>query len=254
MEAPASSQRESSGPNGREWPCLRFSRIDVTNAHDVSGFILWLCGQGDFVTPESGSEDQMDSQRLLEALWGWQGAPRKRMARLCWQMLVRNRSAEYFDQHFTFDNHWLERQIVESVHVLSPIQKKLRWVLKGFQKRRHDDGFIGQGSWGEEWFLPPSQTAYVRKQLRSSRPDILEESSNYEDSLRYYRLPYFELATADPHRVYVGEHQQNGGVCVWIKGRLTGSIRSATLFSLSANHLAPVSAGDTSVEAHPNFH
>jgi hypothetical protein len=36
------------------------------------------------------SEDLVDPQGLLETLWSWQGAPRKRMAKLCWQLLVKN--------------------------------------------------------------------------------------------------------------------------------------------------------------------
>jgi hypothetical protein len=92
-------------------------------------------------------------------------------------------------------------------------------VLDGFQERRKKDLLIGQGSWGEEWLLPPNQTAFVRKQLRRARPDVVEESSNYEDSLRYYMPPYLEVVCDDGNRVYVGEHQSHGRAHVWVEDR-----------------------------------
>ncbi|HEV2697154.1 MAG TPA: DUF6166 domain-containing protein [Terriglobales bacterium] len=163
------------------------------------------------------AEGSSDPQELLETLSSWQGAPRKRMAKLCWQLLVKNNSTKYFDQHFTYDLHWLERQASDCGRTLLPIQKKLRWVMEGFRERRQEDHLIGQGNWGEDWFLPAEQAAYVRKEVRRSRPDLVEESSNYEDALRYFMLPYFEVVCDDRSRTYIGKHHESGGAYVWIK-------------------------------------
>ena len=184
------NQRQSRIVGGeRPGVALReISRIDVKNSGEVADFILWLCGVKEPGAWMSTSEDLVDPQGLLETLWSWQGAPRKRLAKLCWQLLVKNHSADHFDQHFTFDRYWLERQVGDCARILATIQEKFRWVLEGFQERRQKDRFIGQGSWGEEWFLPPDRAAYVRKQLRGTRPDLVEESSNYEDALHYYTL------------------------------------------------------------------
>jgi hypothetical protein len=219
MESKVRNNRESATASGREWPCVKFSRIDVNKPEEVAKLIVWLCGVKEPDAWTNNSEDLVDAHDLLETLWSWQGAPRKRMAKLCWQLLVKNHSAQYFNQHFTFDLGWLERQVANCAGILSPIQQRLRWVLEGFQERRQKDHFIGQASWGEEWLLPPDQTAFVRKQLRGTRPDLVEESSNYEDALHYYSLPFFELACYDSSRVYLGKHLENGGAYVWIKDR-----------------------------------
>ena len=103
---------------------MRFSRINVKDAGEVAEFILWLCGVTEPGALTSYSEDFADPQGLLETLWSWQGAPRKRMAKLSWQLLVKKHSAEYFDQHFTFDRYWLERQVGDCARILSPNPKE----------------------------------------------------------------------------------------------------------------------------------
>jgi len=217
MEAKVRNSREAPVDGGREWPCVKFCQIDVNKPEEVAKFVVWLCGVKDPSEWQDNAEHDLNPQDLLETLWSWQGAPRKRMGKLCWQLLVKNNSTRYFDQQFTYDLHWLERQAFDCGRILSPVQKKLRWVLEGFRERRMKDHFIGQGSWGEEWLLPPQQAAYVRKQLRNVRPDLVEESSNYEDALRYYILPYFEVVCTDSSRVYIGRHQENGVACLWIE-------------------------------------
>ncbi len=196
---------------------MEFSQVDVNKPEAVAEFIGWLCGLKKLGTWKFDSEE-LNEPDLLETLWSWQGAPRKRMAKLCWQFLVKDNSQEYFDRQFTYDLVWLTRQIANSGNLLSPIQNKLRWVLEGFRERRQTDIFIGQGSWGEEWLLPPDQSEYVRRQLKRARPDLVEESSNYEDALHYYLLPYFEVESSDNQRVYVGELQEKSGAAyVWIE-------------------------------------
>jgi hypothetical protein len=87
--------------SGRDWPCVEFARVDVSSPDEVAKFIGWLCGMKEPGTSREDAEDLGDSESLLETLWSWQGAPRKRMAKLCWQLLVKNRSRQYFDQYFT---------------------------------------------------------------------------------------------------------------------------------------------------------
>jgi hypothetical protein len=223
MGSKVRKSRELPVVSGRDWPCVEFARIDAGRPEKVAKFMSWLCGMKEPSTLNENHEDLVDSESLLETLWSWQGAPRKRMAKLCWQLLVKNRSRAYFDQYFTYDLGWLTRQSVDCARLLSPIQKKLRWVLDGFQERRKKDHFIGQGSWGEEWLLPPDQTAFVRKQLRRARPDVVEESSNYEDSLSYCMPPYLEVVCDDSNRAYVGEHRSDGRAHVCVEDRRGGT-------------------------------
>ncbi len=202
----------------QRWPCLEFSRIDVKKPENVAEFIVWLCTghfSDDWKNPDASS-DGVDQGDLVETLWSWDSAPRKRMAKLLWQLLVRNKSRKYFDQYFTIDEVWITRQIKSCEKALAPIHKKLRWVLDGFMERKQQDVSIGQGSWGEEWLLPPKQADYVRKQLKRARPMLLQESSNYEDSLRYFSPPYFDQVCDDKNRIYVGEHRARD-VIVWIE-------------------------------------
>jgi hypothetical protein len=202
----------------KRWPCLEFSRLDVKEPEEVAGFIVWLgTGRfpGEWKNPNASS-GEIDDENLVEALWNWSSAPRKRMAKLLWQLLVRNKSHEHFAQFFTIDEVWITRQIQGCAKLLVPIHKKLRWVLDGFMERKQQDVFIGQGSWGEEWLLPAKQAAFVRKRLQRARPDLLQESSNYEDSLRYFSPPYFEQVCDDKHRIYVGEHGRRNAT-VWIE-------------------------------------
>lgn len=202
----------------RQWPCLEFSHIDVKKPEAVAKFIIWLCTGhlGDWGSPNE-MLNAMDEEDDIETFWGWDNAPRQRMAKLLWQLLVQNSSREHFSQYFTIDEAWLTRQAEYSGKILGRIHNKLRWVLDGFMERQQEDIFIGQSRWGEEWLLPLQQTAYVRKQLRRARPDLLQESSNYEDSLRYFTPPYFEQICTDHKRRYVGEHNENLHARVWIE-------------------------------------
>jgi hypothetical protein len=203
----------------RRWPCLEFSRVDVNKPEAVAEFIVWLCTghyKDDWKNTDTSSRE-IDEEDLVETLWSWDSAPRKRMAKLLWQLLVRNKSRKHFAQYFTIDEVWLTRQAKECSKLLALIHKRLRWVLNGFIERQQQDVFIGQGRWGEEWLLPPKQTAYVRKQLRRARPNLLQESSNYEESLRYFTPPYFEQACSDDNRQYIGDRGKDLRVRVWIE-------------------------------------
>src|SRR5690242_2177792 len=94
----------------RQWPCLQFSRLDVKKPEEIAEFIIWLCTGHipDWSPHHIGAE--IDEEDLTETLWGWDNAPRHRMAKLLWQLLVQNNSHEFFSQYFTLDQVWLTRQ------------------------------------------------------------------------------------------------------------------------------------------------
>jgi hypothetical protein len=213
---------ETKARQSRRWPCLEFSLVDVHKPEAVAEFIIWLCTghyRDDWKGPDASSRE-IDEEDLLETLWSWDNAPRQRMAKLLWQLLVGNDSSEHFSQFFTIDEVWLTRQAKDCQKILGRIHKKLRWVLDGFMERKQQDVSIGQSRWGEEWLLPPKHTAYVQKRLRRAHPDLLQESSSYEDSLGYFTRPYFEQACSDDNRHYIGERDEQWHVRVWIEDSL----------------------------------
>jgi hypothetical protein len=117
-------------------------------------------------------------------------------------------SSDYFQQHFTTQADSIAAQIGPSIHQLVPIQQNLIWILNALMEREREDASIGQGSWGEDWWLPRDQAAYLRQQIRRARPDLIEESSSYEDCMEYTSIPYFQVESDDPARTYVGSMQE----------------------------------------------
>ena len=189
----------------KEWPSLRFARMSVESVEEVSEFILWLCGWLPVTDPLTDDhQEPMDPEDLLEHLWGWRGAPKMRMAKLLWQQLVGNNSESYFDQQFSSNPAYLVPQITPSIKQLIPIQQNLRWILEARMEREREDALIGQGSWGEDFWLPRDQAAYLRQQIRRASADLIEENSLYEDSMEYTSFPYFQLDSDDADRTYVG--------------------------------------------------
>jgi hypothetical protein len=126
------------------------------------------------------------------------------MAKLLWQSLVGNDAPAYFQQNFTLDCRYISSQIAGAINQLVPIQQNLNWILDARMAREQEDASIGQGSWGEDWWLPSDQAAYLRQQIRRARPDLLQENSSYEDCMEYTSIPYFELVSQDQARIYVG--------------------------------------------------
>jgi hypothetical protein len=188
----------------RDWPSLRFARMDVTSPQKVAEFVIWLSDWGLRPEPTDDGDYVPDPGALVELMWGWDGAPKKRMAKLLWQFLVGNDSPEFFFQQFETNPVRIAAQIASSIHQLTPIQQNLNWVLDGLIAREREDASIGQGSWGEDWWLPRDEAAYLRQQIRRARPDLIEESSSYEDSMEWASVPYFELESEDPDRMYAG--------------------------------------------------
>lgn len=190
---------------GREWPSVMFSRIDVESPQRVAEFIVWLCTWGIRLEPiDDETHFQIDPELDEELMWGWNGARKKRMAKLLWQLLVGNYSEDYFDQWFTIDAAHITKQIDRSLSQLTPIKENLQWVLDGKIAREREDATIGQGDWGEAWWLPENQATYMRQQIRRAHSDLIEESSAYEDALKFATLPYFEIECEDPNRIYLG--------------------------------------------------
>lgn len=188
-----------------EWPSLRFARLDSKSPRVVADFILWLCGWRAWQeSPEDDAASLPSPEQLVELIWGWDGAPRKRMGKLLWQLLVGNDDPQYFQQYFTADADYIAAQIAQLIERLMPIQQNLNWILEARTQRELEDTSIGQGSWGEDWWLPSDQAAYLRQQIRRARPDLIEESSSYEDCMECTSIPYLEIASEDPARTYTG--------------------------------------------------
>jgi hypothetical protein len=179
--------------------------MNLESVEEVSEFILWLCGWLPVPDPLADDhQEPMDPEDLVEHLWGWRGAPKMRMAKLLWQQLVGSNSESNFAQQFSSNPAYLVPQIAPSIKQLVPVQQNLRWILEARMEREREDTLIGQGSWGEDFWLPRDQAAYLRQQIRRASPDLIEEDSLYEDSMEHTSLPYFELDSDDAYRKYVG--------------------------------------------------
>jgi len=205
-----------------EWACTKFCRITL-DQKSVVQFIDWLC---------DCAEDQIEERTRarknnepiwfdpVENTWGWD-APRQRMAKLLWQYLSKNSAEKYFRNRFTFG----VPPDCADYHVLLPIQDRLKWVMDGLFTRQSEDSHLGQGDWGEQWWLPVEQSEFVRTQLKQTHAELIEHSSDYEDAvglgLSYYvRTVVQALAvpSRDPARIYVGERRgPHDQVFVWVQ-------------------------------------
>ncbi len=149
-------------------------------------------------------------------MWGW-NAPRQRMAKLLWQLVHRNSADDHFHQNFSYGNPIRTNR---TQAVLAPIQKRIRWVLEGVFRRQKEDRQIGQGDWGECWWLPEEHTEYVRKQLRKVTVDIVQQQSEYDESLSYYLnamvsrvAKSIEVPSHHANRSYVGVRDSAKHTC-----------------------------------------
>jgi hypothetical protein len=207
-----------------EWPCTKFCRIGLDD-DSVENFLLWLCDRSNEPIDQHMSASRRDRESWVDPVeytWGWD-APRRRMAKLLWKMLHGNASEEVFRNEFSYSNHPLQVKGCDSL--LAPIQKRLRWVMEGFSSRQEQDSEIGQGDWGEEWWLPAEQAEFVRNQLRQSCVDLIERSSDYDDTVIYSLCFYVRdvvqaiaVPCDDPARVYVGARRgPHLRVFVWVQ-------------------------------------
>jgi hypothetical protein len=205
-----------------EWACTKFCRISLDN-NSVWQFILWLCDHTSEQFAESTAA-QLRGEPVwydpVESTWGWD-APRQRMAKLLWRYLYDASDDEFYSQFsFALPDKWKD-----SMERLAPLQEKLNWVMQGIVSRREEDDKLGQGDWGERWWLPPEQAQFVRQQLKKTHAELIEHSSEYEEavchSLSYYirrSVKAITVPCSDPKRSYLGQRQRKGSrVYVWVK-------------------------------------
>jgi hypothetical protein len=102
------------------------------------------------------------------------------MVKLLWKALHGVTSEEEFHHRFSYND---PIEIKDCQDVLKPIQDRLKWVMEGFFRRQQEDSELGQGDWGEYWWLPKEQAAFVRAQLQQSSADLIEGRSDYDDYL-----------------------------------------------------------------------
>src|SRR5579863_10290055 len=206
-----------------EWACTKFCRIPLDD-DSVAEFILWLC---DNSREQVGTRIAAHSKNEVvwydpvESAWGFD-APRQRMAKLLWRALHGNASDEDFRRRFSFPT---PLRTSGCAQLLSPIQERLKWIMEGLFRRSDEDNRLGQGDWGERWWLPAEQSEFVREQLKLTHAELIEHSSDYEEavslSLSYhvrYNVQAIDVPSPDPARVYVGErHGPYGRVFVWVR-------------------------------------
>jgi hypothetical protein len=208
-----------------EWACTKFCRTPLDD-DSVEHFFLWLCDhtreqlEARATAHKAGEPVWYD---LIESTWGW-NAPRQRMARLLWQLLHGDASAEDFHRRFTFA---MGLEAFDSASLLAPMQEKLKWVMEGLVTRQKEDDQLGQSDWGEYWWLPPEQTEFVRQQLKDTHAELIERSSDYEEAVCWglshyvtHTVQAIAVPSNDPARVYIGRRRgPHGRVFVWVKDR-----------------------------------
>jgi len=205
-----------------EWACTKFCRISLDD-DSVARFILWLCDYSSeqITSPrDSRSADEVIWYDPVESMWGWD-APRQRMAKLLWRAVHGDATDEDFHRRFCFP---MPLQTRDCGHLVATIQERLKWVMDGLFSRREEDDRLGQGDFGEWWWLPADQSQFVRKQLKQTHAELIEQSSDYEDAvsfgLSYYVRTVVQaiaVPSRDPARVYVGERRgPHGQVFVWV--------------------------------------
>lgn len=225
-----------------ERACTRFCRIPL-DEDSVENFILWLCGR----SPEQtkGFMESTDEPTLfdpVEDLWGW-NAPRQRMAKLLWCFL-HGASDEEFHSRFYFGD------VVDNADcaTLLPIQERLKSVMVGLLNRQEQDRNIGQGDWGETWWLPDEETDFVRDQLKNTHAELVEQPADYGDAVAHslcfhirHVVKAISVPCSDPERFYVGE-RVNG------KAFLSVHARDGCKFPLRHSTNAYVEANGTGFE------
>ena len=205
-----------------EWACTKFCRIELDD-ESVAEFILWLCDRSreQSALLDASSNDDIVWYDPVEDAWGFD-APRQRMSKLLWRTVHGNATDQDFHRHFSFPT---PLQTSDCAHLLAPLQERLKWVMDGLFSRTDEDSLLGQGDWGERWWLPPGQSEFVREQLKHTHAELIEQSSDYEDAVSLSLSSYVRnevqaivVPSRDPARVYVGERPgPHGRVFVWVQ-------------------------------------
>jgi hypothetical protein len=107
------------------------------------------------------------------------------MAKLLWQRLQGSRSEEHFQSRFLLHQETLTNDCFDCGPSLGPIQTRLKKVIQACSDRRKEDEDIGQGAWGEAFWLPPEYGDYVRRRIRRARLDLIEQAANYPSATRF---------------------------------------------------------------------
>jgi hypothetical protein len=203
-----------------EWACTKFCRIPLDD-NSIWEFILWLCDRARQQVAQEAAAEQRGAPIWydpVEDIWGWD-APRQRMAKLLWCHMQRACPDE-FQTQFTFG---LPDKWADSNKRLSPVQRRLNWVMQGLVGRREQDSKLGQAEWGEHWWLPPEQAKFVRQQLKKTHADLIDHSSEYEEAV-CHRLSHYirhsvkaiKVPCDDSKRIYVGQ-RSHSRTFVWVK-------------------------------------
>src|SRR5580658_1322136 len=162
-----------------EWACTKFCRIDLDD-DSIAEFILWLCNHSHeqiSARLDARSQDDIVWYDPVEDTWGFD-APRHRMAKLLCRTLHGDATEEDFHRRFSFPTPLKTSGCAQR---LAPIQERLKWVMDGLFSRNDEDSRLGQGDWGERWWLPSEQSEFVREQLKHTHAELIEQSSDYED-------------------------------------------------------------------------
>jgi hypothetical protein len=92
-----------------------------------------------------------------------------------------------------------------------PIQTRLRKVIQASSDRRKEDQDIGQGAWGEAFWLPPEHSDYVRRRIRRARLDLIERAADYPSAtildlnyLLVHEVKGIQVPTTAVNRTYRG--------------------------------------------------
>lgn len=183
-----------------------FLRVDAADPASVADFIYRA------MEPWLGPHAETDEQGFLESAWGLD-APRARMGKLLWQLVRGDQDGEEFRQRFVHERTRIEEDCARAADVLPAIQTRLRAVVDAVTLREQEDVAIGQGPLGgEQWYLPPLHAEYVRRQIRRTHPDIIEQSSEFQEylefashHLRHGVVGFFTVPCPQESREYVGE-------------------------------------------------
>lgn len=206
----------------------KFLRIDAADPASVADFIYRA------MEPWLGPHAENDAEGFLESAWGLD-APRARMGKLLWQLVRGDQDGEEFRQRFVHERARIEEDCARAAEVLPAIQNRLRAVVDAVTLREHEDVAIGQGPLGgEQWYLPPIHAEYVRRHIRRTHPDIVEQPSEFQDylefashHLRHEVVGFFAVPCSEESREYVGEIVEDdwGSLSrvVWVRGTETNS-------------------------------
>ena len=199
--------------------CIEFALTEVSDPAKVARFLIWL-EDGKWPDDDSNEDlsevSELTTEEATALLWGDE-SPRRRMANLAWELIRKSNPDHDLGTYFSLNLEELSVDCSNCESAFGPIRDRLKWVLEGVEKIDLNDAAVGQGRWGEEWFLPKEQTEFVRGQLAKIRVELLEKPSDYEEATEAF-LDTFASSVAkfmgtpilDDDRTYNGEVRRVG--------------------------------------------